>query len=1086
MNQDEEEKQKALIDNTAQGIFNSLRRIENERPGFERRWIWELLQNAVDAARPDQKAEVLIATNGKELSFAHDGRPFERQEVVHLIYTGSTKRESDIGKFGTGFLVTHVLSRRVDVTGTREDGKQFAFTLDRSGTSPEQLKTQMEETWQTYIESLGPLEVGSQYTAKYRYILSNISLRAAKSGIRDLRRIAPYVLAFNDDLGSIKVTDSDCCSEFRLASSHVEVNCVHKVITEKANSNPPELHELWIARNDDVEIAIKGNSQNDGIRSVETLEHVPRIFVGFPLFGTEDLSFPVIINSRKFEATDERDGIFLGADSTEQITQNKGLLEQASQLLIELVLSSESDQWEGLQSLLKLKQPPDRIWLDPNWYTDNLLKRCLSSIVKLRVLKTDAGNFITPEEALVPVVSVPEETALTALWDVCSRFSHLSSKIPAKQLAFEWAEIVGGWRFVDPDLASMEISVEKIAEEIEACINLDQLRSKLNQNVDEFETLNQYYRLVYDTNEKPLFDDKSILPNQNGSFRTRSTLYADGQIDERLKDISAKLDEDIRDTLIHSQVYLSVKDLLQQVKSEADVLNHIVTKIRQPIRGDPSYLEANVDLFTWLLEHSVFELIDGYPLLSLKEDIFSFLGKGVLLCPTEAWDETAREYSNLFPQDLVISSLYYKNIPERQKWEGLTNRGWVLVNPLYREKEKLPRRNLSVEHFLVSVKDFDDEESHELEEGIMVSKIAFLDLEDKGIINRIRKSKPKAREFLSFLFNYVIEEDDLWNSTSEVSCGCGENHRIYESHWMARLKSLKWVPVGKNRQDLPNPGCLALLLEDEKMLLDRCRHDKPSKLLSMLGVSIGGLMMEVVAKDDEGARLELDKAMGSLFNAYGTNPHQLSEMARLAEGDPGLFLKEVKRRLETKALVQRNQHVGQLFEGILKTALETALEGKPFKVERTGIGDDFVIENDFLDEKGQQVIHKVTTNEGAVCYIELKTTSQELVKMTFTQAGKARDQSERYALCVIKLDSAEPSEENVKERARFVMNIGELLLERVGEVETLSKQEHEIVEKTGDIEVEMGEERIRFRIHRSIWEESRSFQEFIETIVASK
>ena len=116
--EDEEKiKNQALIDNTAQSIFNYLKEIENKREIYEKRWIWELLQNALDATLPDRKIEVEITKDDDRLTFTHNGRPFGLEEVAHLIYHGSTKREQDIGKFGTGFLVTHLLSREVNVEG---------------------------------------------------------------------------------------------------------------------------------------------------------------------------------------------------------------------------------------------------------------------------------------------------------------------------------------------------------------------------------------------------------------------------------------------------------------------------------------------------------------------------------------------------------------------------------------------------------------------------------------------------------------------------------------------------------------------------------------------------------------------------------------------------------------------------------------------------------------------------------------------------------------------------------------------------------------------------------------------------------
>lgn len=152
-NKEDEIKLQALIDNTAQGIFNYLKEIENKREIYEKRWIWELLQNALDAAPHDRKIEVKIIKDDNKLTFAHNGRPFKPEEVAHLIYHGSTKREQDIGKFGTGFLITHLLSKKVNVKGVREDRKKFDFMLDRSGASSDEIKKLMEETWVRYQNS---------------------------------------------------------------------------------------------------------------------------------------------------------------------------------------------------------------------------------------------------------------------------------------------------------------------------------------------------------------------------------------------------------------------------------------------------------------------------------------------------------------------------------------------------------------------------------------------------------------------------------------------------------------------------------------------------------------------------------------------------------------------------------------------------------------------------------------------------------------------------------------------------------------------------------------------------------------------
>ena len=72
-----------------------------------------------------------------------NGKPFTMQNIVFLIEQVSTKDrdekegiEKSTGKFGTGFLTTHLLSDVVTLSGTLVDGdnrfRKFQLDIDRS------------------------------------------------------------------------------------------------------------------------------------------------------------------------------------------------------------------------------------------------------------------------------------------------------------------------------------------------------------------------------------------------------------------------------------------------------------------------------------------------------------------------------------------------------------------------------------------------------------------------------------------------------------------------------------------------------------------------------------------------------------------------------------------------------------------------------------------------------------------------------------------------------------------------------------------------------------------------------------------
>jgi hypothetical protein len=244
-------------------------------------------------------------------------------------------------------------------------------------------------------------------------------------------------------------------------------------------------------------------------------------------------------------------------------------------------------------------------------------------------------------------------------------------------------------------------------------------------------------------------------------------------------------------------------------------------------------------------------------------------------------------------------------------------------------------------------------------------------------------------------------------------------------------------------------------------------------------------MMNVAAKDDK-IRIELDNAIGSLFSTFMTNPSQLSRIAQLAKSEPGLFIEEMEERLSTRERIRRNQSIGSLVEKFLKSVLEK--EG--FKVEVTGVGSDFVIEHDFVKDN-VETIFEVKKDEKICSYIEVKATFQDFVRMTLTQAEEAKDKIDKYVLCVIPLNDLEINEENVKNvknvknRAKFVMDIGQKIQDKVTKVENF-KVEQEAISEVGDIEIEISEGPIRFKINKTVWEDGKTFEQFLEFLRGTK
>ncbi|KYC35877.1 hypothetical protein WA1_48560 [Scytonema hofmannii PCC 7110] len=125
----------------AQKISEKMRILRmSSMENFKRRWIWELLQNANDKAAidfPSEQVAVRVRLTPESIEFSHNFSYFTNKNIKGLIRQISsddkdwgeadkTEMPKTIGRFGTGFLTTHLLSEKVNVSGLFQDDKKIA------------------------------------------------------------------------------------------------------------------------------------------------------------------------------------------------------------------------------------------------------------------------------------------------------------------------------------------------------------------------------------------------------------------------------------------------------------------------------------------------------------------------------------------------------------------------------------------------------------------------------------------------------------------------------------------------------------------------------------------------------------------------------------------------------------------------------------------------------------------------------------------------------------------------------------------------------------------------------------------------
>lgn len=111
-----------LSDMYLSNVKKRLRALNQPSENDRKRWVWELIQNAKDSISKDNnRSSVDIEIEVKEniVKFIHNGAPFTYKARLGLLYKYSKDKggAESTGRFGTGFLTTHCLSKIVTIEG---------------------------------------------------------------------------------------------------------------------------------------------------------------------------------------------------------------------------------------------------------------------------------------------------------------------------------------------------------------------------------------------------------------------------------------------------------------------------------------------------------------------------------------------------------------------------------------------------------------------------------------------------------------------------------------------------------------------------------------------------------------------------------------------------------------------------------------------------------------------------------------------------------------------------------------------------------------------------------------------------------
>jgi hypothetical protein len=1056
---------KILHRNNAQEILQALATLEERRAEFTTRWLWELIQNARDFPDPSRPMTIRISVSDEQITFAHNGRDFTRDEILSLIYHGSTKQSNpeQLGKFGTGFLSTHLLSRQVTVRGTLRDDEHgrraFEFELDRSGDDADAVGDAMQRSFEALEDSLDQSDLELADWTEFVY---------AADGTLDTEELEtdfpfdalPYILVFDAKVGKIEIELPERSAAYaRIEDEETGTDLRLAVIEGVGSVSRFSTHE-----ENGIHAAVPVEERADSSYAIAAPGDVPRFFKFLPLVNSSTIGLPAVFHSRSFSTTENRDGLQFGTSGL-QSDFNKRLLAKASQCFLNLAQKCAEAEFEELHRLLDLRAVSDSpAWLEDRPRYAEWQRTMIRGLSAIPLVELKSG-----EKAAAAVADFPVGDEAMEWDDVYNAGCDLApERAVAGSIAEACSDTALGWTELledDDDLIeACVLTPSRVIERVKDAENLEELGAQLGLEAEQtVEWLNEFIAAVDEGHRRISLD--GLIPDQTpeGAFRSNAELGHDSGIDEALKDVLEAVGEPIRQRLVHGGVK-GTEVMIRLVHQSEPLIAQAKDLLKKLAPAPPQlekYRAACLTMFQWLAAGERWQhLGDAIPVYTLDGDGAERLSKtsastAALLVPRGLWPEKARAYWNAFPNGSVLVD-DYAPLLDSDEWDEVAANGVVIGALLSIEDEELT----DLEKYTPDLELEGD--GHGAAATIAVTKLALVGTET--FYNAVRGSRERAARFLQFILDYVVEADDSWKRIEDVECECSEHHEIIPSEWLAWIRDREWVPGRRGAHERLTNSSLSQLTRDDARLADMVIREEHTEFLNLTGINV---LEQALLAADQSQRSELRRQLALLARLAAQHPDTVTQL-----------IQNIEARQEANKRWRENQKLGKIVEDLIGARLKSRLSLLRIRVRPQFRGYDL---GAYVDDASYADVGWIDVQQGEtlIAKIEIKSTRGDAVSMSNVQGAEASNDLTRYWLCVVPLDPGEDIDELTAERvedmARFVSGIGERLAPAQqgiqGAVESADESGFDL-EHIDDI---------RYGIRSEIWEsEAVSLTDFVD------
>jgi hypothetical protein len=632
----------------------------------------------VSKGQHKEKLAIEIRSDDEGITFRHNAGWFSDKEYRALVEAYSTKpfeRDSNFaGRFATGFLVCHIIDKKVAVKGTLNQGgelSQFSIEIDRESNQIETLLENFDKSFNALDNAILLNNSLPDYWTEYSFrIRDNIAKKAVEIGITELKKSIPFLLVF-DKIDYIDVNGEN----YSLENPKKENDAI---IIDTIKSK-----EIWHMPEENVDIGLLIDTQT---KRIDALNDSPRIFVhGLPLIESGSyLKIPFVVHSNSFDVTEERD-VLTNTD------KNKEILSKAFECYKKIAECISQTRDEKIQNLFflsdfRLIHESESLHSELLEHTNTLITATLKNIIdNLPIVDTVGKGNITIKDSMFPTRTINNKIIPDEYFEqFYSILSTIKNEIPVKVDLESWIILSSALQEEFDDIVKITFfGIGDLKDSIEK-LGKDKNLPGLSDITDGYgvkapkDFLLSFLKLLNGLYEKEIIDtchfiDKLIL-DQSGVIGPYNWgelgLYIDHEIEEDLKEIFSKIGWEIKQNLVDKEFskYKIVTDLVNKYLKTDGALKLLIEnyplkgKITEDVSQWTDSTNGWIDIFRWCLLNQIMPI--GMfvitkdtqenriqKIISLDEEYFIIPFKYIAI------DE---QYEKIFPESHVLHKQYFE------------------------------------------------------------------------------------------------------------------------------------------------------------------------------------------------------------------------------------------------------------------------------------------------------------------------------------------------------------------------------------------------------------------------------------------